>query len=496
MPSAKLTRREVNIVIAGCITAMSLSSIDSTAVNTALLRMVTELGGISAYTWVGTAYLLTSTAAMMVFGKLSDLFGRRLLFQIALLVFIVGSIGSATAQTMTWLVGARALQGIGGGGLQALTFTIIADLVAPRERARYGGITTAVFAVMSVIGPLFGGFVTQHLTWRWIFWVNLPLGAVAFTVVGRTLRLPFNRGDKKVDYVGSTLVVTSVVLIVLAMTWMPDEFGWKSAATITTAVTGVALGAFFVWYERKPAEPVVPLHLFRNPVVVQSLLLNSVAGCTLVVVSAFLPLFLQAVTGYSPTKAGLLMVPNIIAISAAANISGRSIARTGRYRWWPIAGSIFVTTAMVMFTGVERSGVAFVMIWPALVVLGLGIGTSMPPATVTLQNAVETWEMGIATSLMQFTRSLLSTLSLAGFGAILNSRLAKIDPKYLRSPKEIAALPPAQRNDVLDTLANAITYVFRYTIPLGVVVFVLAIVAKELPLRTESAHGFEVEAIA
>lgn len=482
--------RRLRIIFGGVLLGVSLAAIDGTIVNTALSTIVGDLGGLGAYTWVGTAYLLTSTAATPLFGKLSDLHGRRLLFEIAIVIFVVSSALCGMAQTMTQLVLARGLQGIGGGGLLALTFAIIGDVVPPRERGRYVGLLTGVFTVASVIGPLLGGFFVDHLSWRWIFYVNLPLGLLALAVCHRALDLPFVRRRAKVDVIGSVSLVSSITLLLLLVSWVGESYGWLSPLAAVFAVLTIAGTVLFFWWEGRAPEPIVPLHLLRDGVIRIAIPMAVLASSVQYGGNVFLPLFLQGVTGVSPTNSGLLLVPLAIGVSVAATLTGRHIARTGRYKIWPVAGSIALTVATAMLSLLQGDTVWLWLALPAMLLFGLGVGASTPPATLAVQNAVEHRDLGAASSLIMFTRTLGGAIGLAVFGAVFTRQLdGRVSRELVDAPRKIHDLPPAQREQALDALTHAITTVFKWGVPVMAISAVFAFLLPERPLRTDTGRG-------
>ena len=292
--------------------------------------MVADLGGLSSYAWIGTAYLLTSTVSNALFGKLSDLYGRRVMFQASIVAFIIGSIGCAVAQSMSMLVISRGVQGIGGGGLMSMAFVIIGDTVPPRERGRYVGMITSVFAVGSVVGPLVGGFFTEQLSWRWIFIVNIPIGIIALIITSAALKIPFQRRDRSVDYLGAALLTSAVTCLILLLSWSSEEYGWTSSLSVALGAAAALLGIAFVYWEQRAEEPVMPLHLFKIDVIRVTVPLVAFAGTIIYGANAFIPLFLQAVTGVSPTKSGLLLVPIMAGVTTASIGTGRLTTRSGK----------------------------------------------------------------------------------------------------------------------------------------------------------------------
>lgn len=481
----ELSRREILTVFIGLMAGMSLASLDGTAVNTAIATMVADLGGLSAYAWIGTAYLLTSTVSNALFGKLSDIYGRRPMFQAAIITFIIGSIGCAVAQSMSVLVISRGVQGIGGGGLMSMAFVIIGDTVPPRERGRYVGMITSVFAVGSVIGPLIGGFFTEQLSWRWIFIINIPIGIVALIITSAALRIPFQKRDHKVDWLGSALLTTSVTCLILLLSWSSEEYGWTSSLSVALGVGAVLVGVAFVQWEKKAPEPVMPLHLFKIDVIRVTVPLVAFAGTIIYGANAFIPLFLQAVTGVSPTNSGLLLVPIMAGVTIASISTGRLTTRTGTYRHWPILGAVSLTIGMVFLSAMSDSALGMTSAITGMVFVGLGIGSIMPTCTLATQNAVDWHDLGVASAAITFFRTLGGVIGLAAFGAILNSRITgKVDKGLLQAPREIKSIPDIDlRNQVLDVLANGITFLYKVAIPVAIIVILIAIKLPGRPLR-------------
>lgn len=480
-----LTRRQILTVFVGLMAGLSLASLDGTAVNTAIATMVADLGGLSAYAWIGTAYLLTSTVSNALFGKLSDIYGRRPMFQAAIVTFIIGSIGCAAAQSMSVLVVSRGVQGIGGGGLMSMAFVIIADTVPPRERGRYVGMITSVFAVGSVVGPLIGGFFTEQLSWRWIFIVNIPIGIVALVITSAALRIPFQKRDHAVDWLGSALLTASVTCLILLLSWSSEEYGWTSTLSVVLGFAAVLIGfTFFSWEKRAP-EPVMPLHLFKIDVIRVTVPLVAFAGTIIYGANAFIPLFLQAVTGVSPTQSGLLLIPIMAGVTIASISTGRLTTRSGTYRHWPILGAVSLTIGMVFLSGMSDSGLGMASALTGMVFVGLGIGSIMPTCTLATQNAVEWKDLGVASAAITFFRTLGGVVGLAAFGAILNSQITgKVDKNLLRAPRKIKSIPDVQlRERVLDVLGSGITSLYKIAIPVALIVVVIAVRLPARPLR-------------
>lgn len=495
-----LSHRQIQVVFAGLALGMLLAALDQTIVSTALPTIVGELGGLNHLSWVVTAYLLTSTAATPLFGKISDLYGRRRLFQFAIVAFLVGSALAGLAQNMPQLIATRALQGIGAGGLIAMAQVIIGDVVSPRERGRYMGYIGAVFAVASVAGPLAGGFFVDNLSWRWVFYINVPIGLVALFVTNSVLNLPFRRVEHPIDYLGASLLVAGLTCTVLVTTWGGTEYDWASPVILGLGFAGVALLVAFVFQERRATEPIMPLRLFRDANFRVASSAGFIVGLTMFGAIVFLPVFLQVVTGVSATNSGLLLLPLIVGLLISSIASGRAITAVGRYRIYPITGTAVMGLGMYLLTRMDaetsRTTASFYMF-----VVGTGIGLVMQVLVLAVQNAVDHRDLGIATSSATLFRSLGGAFGTSIFGAILSSRLAYNLPRLVPgfasenlsieglqgSPAEIRSLPGPIRDGVVEAFALSIHDVFVWSIPLVLVAFVITWFLKEIPLR-DSAH--------
>jgi EmrB/QacA subfamily drug resistance transporter len=501
---AKLTHRQVQVVYIGLMLGMLLSALDQTIVATSLPTIVGDLGGLSKLSWVVTAYLLTSTISVPLYGKISDLYGRKNVFQIAILIFLAGSVLSGAAGSMTQLILFRAIQGAGGGGLMALAQAIIGDIVSPRDRGKYQGYLGAVFAFSSVIGPLVGGFLTDHLSWRWVFYVNLPVGAVALVVTSIVLKLPFRRVQHRIDYTGSALIMGAASLLLLVTVWGGDTYPWGSATILGMTAGGFVLLALFFYQEGRAEEPIIPLRLWRNPVFSVATGLEFLVGLAMFGSIIFLPLFLQTVGGASATNSGLLILPLMLGIMTTSIGSGRMITRTGRYKIFPIIGTALMTLGLYLLStmGVGTSRLVSSLY---MVVLGGGMGLIVQVMVIAVQNSVEHRDLGTATGVETFSRSMGGAFGVAAYGAILNNRLtyhlgqllppgASLGgtPKAIvNSPASIRALAPPVRAAVIEALARSIHVAFLAAVPMVAVAFGITFLLKERPLRETVHVGME-----
>ncbi|ROT33996.1 MDR family MFS transporter [Micromonospora sp. HM5-17] len=438
----RLSHRQILLLMTGLMTGMLLAALDQTIVGTALPTIVGELGGINHYSWVVTAYLLASTASTPLYGKMADLLGRRPVFLFSIGTFLVGSLLAGLSQNMTQLIVTRGIQGLGAGGLMTLAFTIISDVVTPRERGRYQGLFGAVFGLSSVAGPLVGGYFAEH-NWRWIFYLNVPLAIVAIIVCYRVMRLvPFRRRRHAIDWLGAGLLVAGVSAVLLALSWGGTEYAWGSGVIVGLFVAGAVLAVLFLVQEARVAEPILPLTLFRRPTFALANAAGFVLGLVMFGSIIFIPLYLQIVKGASPTDSGLLMLPMMAGVIVTSVLSGRAISRIGRYKWFPFAGTAVLVLGMLLFTQLQVDSPLFVA-FVYMVVIGIGLGLCMQPLILAVQNAVEVRDLGAGTSAATFFRSLGGSFGVAILGAVLSARLSTELGERL--PGAIAQLPPAQQ---------------------------------------------------
>ncbi|MEV1287798.1 MDR family MFS transporter [Micromonospora sp. NPDC049679] len=441
----KLSHRQILVLMVGLMTGMLLAALDQTIVGTALPTIVGELGGINHYSWVVTAYLLASTASTPLYGKMADLYGRRPVFLFSIVTFLIGSLLAGMSQDMLQLIITRGIQGIGAGGLMTLAFTIISDVVSPRERGRYQGLFGAVFGLSSVAGPLVGGYFAEH-NWRWIFYINVPLAILAIVVCYRVMRLiPFQRREHAIDWIGAGLLVAGVSCLLLALSWGGNEYAWGSPTIIGLFVAGAVLSVLFLLQEGRVAEPILPLGLFRSPTFALANLAGFVLGLVMFGSIIFIPLYLQIVKGASPTRSGMLMLPMMAGIIVTSILSGRAMSKMGRYKWFPVAGSVVLFVGMLLFTQLQVDTslwIAFIY----MVVIGVGLGLCMQSLILAVQNAVSVKDLGAGTSAATFFRSLGGSFGVAILGTVLSTRLTSTLAE--RMPAAIAQLPPAQAQQV------------------------------------------------
>ncbi len=500
-----MTGRALWTVFAALMLGMFLAALDQTIVSTALPTIVGDLGGLNHLSWVVTSYLLASTVSTPIYGKLGDMVGRKPLFLAAILIFLAGSMLAGLSQSMGQLIGFRALQGIGAGGLMVGAQAIIADIVPPRERGRYMGLIGSVFAVASVAGPLLGGFLVDNLSWRWVFYVNMPVGAFAILIVATRLHLHTPTISHRIDVLGAALLSAGVSALILLTTWGGTEYAWGSTTIVGLGVIGVALLLVFVWWETRAAEPILPLSLFRSRVFSVASAMGFAIGMAMFGAIVFIPLYLQLVYGASPTSSGLRLLPLMAGLLVAAIASGRVISRIGRYKPFPIAGTATLVVGMYLLS-LLRVGTAPWLASVYMLVVGVGIGLVMQVLVLVVQNDARPEEIGVATSTATFFRSVGGSFGVAIFGTIFASRLAdqlsrlpqsitaRLGSGVHLNPEQAKHLPAAVHADFLQAFAHALHGVFLFGMVLAAVPFLLSWLLKEVPLRTTLGPGAELGA--
>jgi EmrB/QacA subfamily drug resistance transporter len=499
-PPAAFTHRQIVAILGALMMGMMLAALDQTIVATALPTIVAELGGLSRLSWVVTAYMLASTISAPLYGKLGDILGRKYVFQAAIVVFLVGSVLSGASRSMVQLVAFRGVQGLGAGGLMVTAQAIIADIVSPRERGRYQGYMGAVFATASVLGPVLGGFFADHLSWRWVFYINVPLGVAALFVTAAVLHAPPKRSAGAVrlpvDYVGAALLAAAVTCLVLVTTWGGSVFPWSSPVSRGLGVGCVALFIAFAIVEARATDPLIPPSLFRDRTFDIASATSFIIGFGMFGVISFIPVFMQVASGASATGSGLMILPLMLGMLSASMVSGQLVSRTGRYKRFPVVGTALATVGMFLFSRMTPD-TSRVVASVDMAIAGVGLGLTMQVMVVAMQNTAERRNLGVATSTVTFFRSVGGSCGVALFGAIFNSRLAV---ELLGTPeastllsghsvrgggllKLLETLAPEPRHEIAGAFARALSVAFLVAAPCLAVAFILVLFLQEKPLR-------------
>jgi len=471
----------VLIILPGLLLAIMLAMLDQLVVSTALPRIVGDLGGVTHLSWVVTAYVLASTVTTPLYGKLGDLYGRKRWLMIAIVIFLVGSALSGLAHSMDQLIAFRALQGLGAGGLLTGAIATIGDLVSPRERGQYMGYIMGVMTLAMIAGPLVGGYITENFSWRWIFYINMPIGGAALAYLAATMHLPRHRVEHKIDYAGAVSLTIAVTSIILMTTWGGTQYAWASVQVIGLAALAIVSTAAFLYIEAHAPEPILPLGVFRNR--------NFSVASAL----TFLPLYQQTVQHLSPTQSGLMLIPMMLGSTVTALISGQVTTKTGRYKVLPIVGAGMMTFGLYLLTGIGLH-TSLVTMGICFAVIGLGMGFLMQITTLVAQNSVGPQEMGVASSSRTFFQQIGGSIGVAAFGAVFARRLVESLTAHLPgahlsvkgaqlNPATVNHLPALVRADFFVAITHAVTGVFWLVVPAAAVVFGLAWLIKEVPLR-------------
>jgi EmrB/QacA subfamily drug resistance transporter len=497
--------KRVSIIIGALLLGMLLAALDQTIVSTALPTIVGDLGGASHIAWIITAYLLASTVSTPLWGKLGDLYGRKTFFQASIVIFLIGSALSGLSQSLDMLIIFRAIQGLGAGGLMVGAQSIIGDVVAPRERGKYQGLFGAVFALATVVGPLLGGFLTQDVSWRWVFYVNLPLGAIALTVTAVVLPGQLHRVHHVIDYAGAILLTLGVTALILLTSLGGTTYAWASAPIIILGVAGVILLVVFALVERRAVEPILPLKLFANKVFSATSAIGFVVGMSLFGAVTFLPVFLQVAKGADPTNSGLQLLPLMGGLLVTSISSGLIISRWGRYKVFPVVGTAVMTVGLYLLSTVD-AGTSDLVMYSFMLVLGLGLGGVMQVLVIAVQNSVDHRDLGVATAGATFFRSIGGSFGTAIFGALfanlLRGRLARHlaglpIPKGLGasvSPGELAHLPAAIHQGITAAYSSTIDTVLLVAVPIAALGFLLTWLLPEVHLRRTIAAAAPAQA--
>lgn len=494
--SAGISLHRRNLIFVAVLLGMLLAALDQTIVATALPTVVADLGGAGHQAWVVTSYLLASTIVTAIVGKLGDLFGRKVVFQASVVFFLVGSVLCGLSGSMTMLVASRALQGIGGGAIMVTAMAVIGEVIPLRERGRYQGALGAVFGVTTVIGPLLGGFFTDHLTWRWAFWINIPVAVVVLLVGAVAIPSLAKAGRPVIDYAGILLIGVGASGLTLATSWGGGEYAWGSPMIIGLFAASAAALALFVWVETRAAEPILPIRLFASPVFTVCCILGFIVGFAMLGALTFLPTFMQFVDGVSATTSGLRTLPMVAGMLITSIGSGNIVGRTGRYKIFPVAGTATMAVGFVLLSGMD----ATTPTWQQsvyLFVLGSGIGLCMQVLVLVVQNTSNFADLGVATSGVTFFRTIGSSFGAAIFGSLFANFLAGrigpalaaggAPPRAAESPQALHALSPEMAAPIVDAYADSLGTVFLCAVPVAVVGFVVSLFLKETPLREMDA---------
>ena len=495
------TNKRLWIVLGALALAVMLANLETSIIATALPTITGEFNAFESFAWVGTAYIVTSAISTPLLGKLSDLYGRRLIFQSTMAVFLVGSILCGASQSMGQLIAARAFQGMGGGGIQALAFAILGDILPPRERGRYMGYFTLAFVGSAVLGPLIGGIIIDNASWPWIFYINIPFIIIVAGVCHFALRLPFKRRTAKLDFMGAGLLSLTIASLMIGLE--EGRHGWTQQHVLILLVVALLGLVAFIKVEQRAEEPMIPLRLFSNDVVRTCALLGMCAGIVTYGAGGFLSLYFQDSLLVSPTESGLRTLPQMLGVTMATFGVGRIIAKTGKYKVFPVVGSVLCIFGLIGIAQITGTTSYLFLVIP-MILMGFGTASIFTTTSIASQNAVEFSDLGVATATVLFFRSLGGSFGLAIFGTVLNSTIRSEIPKritidpdnassIIRSPEQISKLPLASKQAVVDSLALGVSRIYWLCAATMVIGLLLAVILREQPLRLRAGLSDAME---
>lgn len=510
-----LTKRTIILIFSALMAAMFLATLDQTIVSTAMPTIVGELDGVEHQAWLVTIYLLAMTIVMPLYGKFGDMWGRKGIFLVAIAIFVIGSFGSGMAQNFWELIAWRGFQGLGGGGLMILSQAIIADIIPASERGKYMGPLGGLFAISSVLGPVLGGFFTQHMDWRWCFWINVPIGIVAFLIALFALRLPSKKSDQKIDVLGIVLMVAATSQLILVTSWGGHDYDWNSPTIIGLIIGTVVAALLFVFVESRMSNPIIPVHLFKNPTFVLSTSIGLLLGLGMFSAMAFLPTFMQMAAGTDVTGSGLLMLPMMAGVMLTSIVSGIIVSKTGKYKIYPLIGTLVAGIALAWMTTLTAD-TSMVLIGAMIFTMGFGLGLVMQIIVLIIQNSVPPELVGTATSTNNYFREIGASVGTALFGSIFTSRLADKVAEAMQSlpadaasaagggggvstdsltPESVSSLPGPIHDLVVNAYADALAPSFWYMVPVFAIAFVLAWFLPQLKLSDVAGMVARGEAV-
>ncbi|MER7556873.1 MDR family MFS transporter [Nocardioides sp. NPDC126508] len=491
----QLSRRRINLVFGTVLLGMLLAALDQTIVSTALPTIVADVGGAGHLSWVVSSYLLAETVATVLAGKFGDLFGRKLMLQVSAGLFILASAACGFATDMVWLIGARAVQGIGAGGLMVTATALIGDIIPLRDRGKYQGALGSVFGATTVLGPLLGGLFTDHLSWRWAFYINLPLGIAVIAIASLTLPQIARGSRPSIDYLGILFVGLGASMLTLAVSWGGTEYAWGSATIIGLFIGSAVAFAIFVRVESRAASPILPLRLFRNRVFTVSVVLSFIVGFAMLGAMTYLPTYMQYVHGVSATSSGIRTLPMVIGLLVTSTLAGSIVGRTGRYKIFPVAGALIMALGLYLLSTMDAE-TSTLMMSLFLLVMGMGVGLSMQILTIIVQNTAAYEDLGVATSGVTFFRTMGSSFGASIMGTVYANELADrlptalasagVSPDQVATPALLHTLADAQSAPIIGAYAETLQVVFLAAVPVAGLAFLLALFLEEVPLRDTS----------